>query len=138
MGMTSGVSATLDRPALLPAPPPLVYDPNVKGKMTEDLRTALACYVGLVQSFSLQGQPPVARLEVSFFVDPNEGFNQLIVTHWLDASADAAMQYWADVDAAIESGLASVSPETAEVITDFVVTSVRWNTEGHAASFKPH
>lgn len=124
------ISSTINPIDPVPSLPPITYDNCASNVMNDHILHALEYYLGVVNNFISQSQNlPIQQLEVSHYIDPEESFTQLIITHWLDTSAEVAMKYWEDVNNQVEHGLGSASAEIAETIRDFIVTSVRWKID---------
>ena len=86
----------------------------------------------MVQNFlSHSYNPSIDHLDVTFYIDPEQSFRQLVVTHWLNTSAEIAMKYWEDIDRDIENGLETATDEIAEIIRSLIITSVYWKIEGN-------
>ncbi len=123
-------SSTNPRSNNLTILPPITYDDSTYDIMNDDIRRSLGFYLGIVQNFLSQSNYILINcLDVSYYIDPEESLKQLVITHWLNTSADVAMKYWEDIDNQVEYGLESASAEIAETIRDFIVTSVQWKTD---------
>lgn len=111
--------------------PPITYDDSTHDIMNDDIRRSLGYYLGIVQNFLSQSNYTLINcLDVSYYIDPEESLQQLVVTHWLNTTAEIAMKYWEDIDKQIEDGLESAPSEIAKTIRSFIITSVYWKIDG--------
>lgn len=109
---------------------PIRYRLSVTNALSDSQRIALESYIRFAQGYIQQNAPYVKNLEVEESLDYGDARHHLIITHTLDVSADVAMEYWVAVDNEIETRAKSLPEGTANVITDFLTTNVRWKMDG--------
>jgi hypothetical protein len=68
----------------------------------------------------------VTRVDVEGFVDPEQDFEELIITQWVELTPHQAMDYWDRLGTAIQER-ASLLPEYLErIASDRVAVRVAW------------
>ena len=91
--------------------PPISYDPQSTEAMPDDIKAAVEAYLAIVRAYQYPHPIFVTKIEVSSWLDPENGSRHWTVTHWLDAPDDQAMDYWEAVDTEIEQKLGTLAPK---------------------------
>lgn len=73
---------------------------------------------------------PTDGVEVGYFVDPDDQSEEVVVTQWVNASPETALDYWDQLAAAIERWTNSLPNEAAKNIMARLAVEVRWREDG--------
>ena len=69
---------------------------------------------------------PVSRIEVSGFVDREEGIEEIVVTQLVKVSPRSALDYWDRLSAIVMVWFSSLPDELANIATERFSIEVRW------------
>ncbi|MDO8673785.1 MAG: hypothetical protein Q7O66_20435 [Dehalococcoidia bacterium] len=68
---------------------------------------------------------PVSKIEVSGFVDPEEGTEEVVVTQWVRVSRQTALEYWDRLGPSVEVWVDFLPERLARVVTERIAIEVR-------------
>jgi hypothetical protein len=68
------------------------------------------------------------RVEVSGFIDPEEDIEEVVVTQYVNASPQMALNYWDKLGTAIEIWTAFLPESLRNIVVERLAVEVRWAT----------
>jgi hypothetical protein len=107
--------------------PDVVIHESARPLLADGVRAALSRLLLLLEKEAERHSIPVCETDISGFVDLEEGFEQVVVTQWVNASVESALDYWDRLGAAIEGWSDSLPQELAQIVDERIAVEVRWD-----------
>lgn len=113
-------------------PRPIV-DPSAEEQLTSRVIPVVNKLLPLMYEVARRDCMPVTKLELTGYVDPEDGTRELFVTQWIHTGPDVALDYWDRLGDAVTDLGHTLSKTQANILADRIAVVVRWERDDAAA-----
>ena len=106
------------------------YDHSSLGTiLTDRLQEVVDQLLPVLRAEAASEFVPVTRVEVEGFVDPEEDFEELTITQWVELGPQQAMDYWDRVGTAIQERVDLLPEPLDQIACGRIAIRVAWEVE---------
>ena len=90
----------------LPVPvhkPDLIINKSARSMLTDRMQSTINRLLPALGRVAEKNYISVSKVEISGFVEPEEGDQEVVVTQWVKVSPQVALEYWDKMGAAVEA-----------------------------------
>jgi len=109
--------------------PEIIKDPSSVPLITEEIESVLGRLLVLLKNTATNYSMPSKRIEISGFSDREENTREVVVTQWVNAPAQTAMEYWDQLGIAIENWIRFLPKKLKKVVTENISVDVQWEND---------
>ena len=109
--------------------PELKIHESARSLITSKVETALYSLLPFIEREAQRNYIPVSKVEVSGFVDPDEGDQEVVVIQWVDISQRVALDYWDKLGSAIDTWVEYLSEDLKNIVNERLAIEVRWTID---------
>lgn len=99
-------------------------DCSARPLLTPELSGALLYLLPWLRAHARNSAVEMVSLEISGYVDPEEGWSKIVVTQEVELPLEQAMDYWAELRRSMRSWLNGILPEIASAIRARIAVEV--------------
>jgi hypothetical protein len=111
-----------------------VIDASARPFMTRRIMSVLKRLLPVMNQAAADAAVQVLETEIHGYVDPEDGSRELVITQRVRLGADAAMQYWDRLGAAVQHWASSLTDSRAATLVDQIAIEVRWEQNDTTAA----
>lgn len=113
--------------------PKITIAPSARPVLTDGVRAAVDGLLKVLESEAARHLIPVTKIEVARFVDPEEDIDEIVVTQWVDAAPQTALDYWDELGTALEAWIDLLPKELTTIAAERLAIDVLWNNDDTTA-----
>lgn len=108
------------------ARPEVKVHPSAGAHITDKMRSLLGKLVPFLAMEAWRNYVVAPEVEISGFVDPEEGAVEVVVAQWVCLPAPSAMEYWDRLVVALEPWVQRLPDDLRRIATERLAIEVRW------------
>jgi hypothetical protein len=113
-------------------PPPEYDDSSLTTIWTDRASEVVEFFLPVLRAEAASSFAYVTRVQVEGFVDPEEEFEQISITQWVQLNPEQALDYWDHLGLAIQERTDLLPDYLAELASERVAIRVAWEDSEHA------
>jgi hypothetical protein len=107
----------------------VTIEPSAYELLDQDLAITLDRYLSLLATAARQRHMPVRDVVVYGYIDPEEDYEQIVISQWVVTNAERALTYWDQLGDVIDKWTRSLSEDVARDVEEHFAVEVRWIDE---------
>jgi len=108
------------------AMPQPIIDPSTKKVMTDRMEKILYAVLPILEDVARRHYMPVYQTEVRGMSFPEDDVQHLVITQWVNVSAEIALDYWDKLSYAVAGWIDRLPPELQTPASERLTVSVQW------------